>query len=509
MNQRGKEAQHTTPHENGKAAPAGRVTAPLSPPAGKQGTHRVPMGGTRGRAVLTDPRAIRLHTEMHRRRMRLVMVLAGLLVAFAGVAVVGVFVVGGGVISTVTGEVGGIFETPVPQLPRLTSGPDMPEGTPPAITYPDWDKKEPVNILLIGLDEREGVEDIRTDTQIIVHIDPTAKTAALVSLPRDLWVEIPGHGEDRINAAYKIGEKERKGSGPALAKATVRENLGIPIHYYATVNFQGFEQVIDTIQGITIDVQRPLVDNQFPFQEFGATRVYIPAGLQHMDGRTALQYARSRHADSDIGRNARQQQVLLAIKEQGLSLNLLAHITELAEELGDAVRTDLLPLQIGSLAQLSRSIDADSIQTVVISGNMIRETTLPSGANVLIPRWDLIRPAITQAFSDPRLGEEAARLSVKNGTWTAGLAREVRDELAELGVYVADLSNAEDRGQHPVTTVTDFTGGQKRYTLETVVTLLGMSLDDVKEAPESQAPIAADGSPVDILVVIGDDRIEE
>jgi hypothetical protein len=128
---------------------------------------------------------------------------------------------------------------------------------------------------------------------------------------------------------------------------------------------------------------------------------------------------------------------------------------------------------------------------------------------VLIPRWDLIRPAITQAFSDPRLGEEAARLSVKNGTWTAGLAREVRDELAELGVYVADLSNAEDRGQHPVTTVTDFTGGQMPHTLETVVTLLGMSPNDVKAAPVSQAPVAADGSPVDILIIVGDDRIEE
>jgi hypothetical protein len=199
--------------------------------------------------------------------------------------------------------------------------------------------------------------------------------------------------------------------------------------------------------------------------------------------------------------------VLLAIKEQGVSLNVLAHLTELAEELGDSVRTDLRPLQIGSLAQLSRSIDADSIQTVVIAGNMIRETTLPSGASVLMPRWEMIRPAITQAFSNPRLGQEAARLSVQNGTWTAGLARKVRDELAELGIYVADLSNAEDRGQHPTTTVTNFTGGNKPHTLEALTTLLGMSPDDVQEAPAEQAPVAADGKPVDFLIVVGDDRI--
>jgi LCP family protein required for cell wall assembly len=439
--------------------------------------------------------------------MRLVMVLVGLLVAFVVVVGVGVYVVGTTVLDSVSQAATDIFETPVAQLPQSDSGADMPEGTPPSITFPNWDKKEPVNILLIGLDERTGVEDIRTDTQIVVHIDPAAGTAALVSLPRDLWVEIPGHGEDRINAAYKTGEKEKPGSGPTLAKATVRENFGIPIHYYAMVNFKGFERIVDMLGGVTIDVPRPLVDNEFPFQEFGATRVYIPAGLQHMDGHTALHYARSRHADSDIGRNSRQQQVLLAIKEQGVSLDVMTHLSELAEELGDSVRTDLHWQQIGSLAQLSQSIDGDSIQTVVIAGNMIRETTLPSGANVLIPRWELIRPAITQAFSDPRLGNEAARLSVKNGTWTAGVARKVRDQLAEIGVYVADLSNAADRGEHPTTTVTDYTGGKKPYTIESVTTMLGIPPGGVKQAPITQAPTASDGKPVDVLVIVGDDRI--
>ncbi|HEY0069867.1 MAG TPA: LCP family protein [Chloroflexia bacterium] len=512
MNQSDKEAPHTSPQKNGTPARNGPITAPhhayrARPPSA---AHRGPAGvSARNQVVISDRRAVRLHTEMHRRRMRLIMILGGLFVAFAAALGVGVFVIGTSVISTVTTSVGGIFETPVAQLPRSDSGADVPEGTPEVITFPNWDKKEPVNILLIGLDERSGVEETRTDTQIIVHIDPAAGTAALVSLPRDLWVEIPGHGEDRINAAYKTGEKDRPGGGPALAKATVRENFGIPIHYYAMVNFQGFEQIVDLLGGVTIDVPRPLVDNEFPFQEFGATRVYIPAGLQHMDGHTALQYARSRHADSDIGRNSRQQQVLLAIKEQGVSLNVLAHITELAQELGDSVRTDLLPLQIGSLAQLSQSIDSDSIQTVVIAGNMIRETTLPSGASVLMPRWDLIRPRITQAFSDPQLGKEAARLSVKNGSWTSGLARKVRDQLAEIGVYVADLSTAADRGKHPRTTITDYTGGQKPHTREAVTTLLGIPPSEVKQAPTPQAPLASDGKPVDILVVVGDDRIAQ
>lgn len=504
----------TTPQENRKTAHgAGHILAPNRAP--HQGHtpgsgYRVrSVSNGRTREILVDRKTMRLRTEIQRQRMRLVFVLLGVLGLFFTIAAIGVYFVGLQVLGDIAKSTGPIFETPVAQLPRITSGPDLPEGTPAPVSFPDWEKKEPVNILLIGLDEREGVEESRADTQIIVHIDPVARTAAMVSLPRDLWVEIPGYGQDRINAAYKEGEKVEPGSGPSLTKATVRENFGVPIDYYALVNFQGFEQVVDTIGGVTLDVPRPLVDNSYPFQEFGATRIYIPGGLQHMDGYTALQYARSRHVDSDIGRNSRQQQVLLAIKDKALSLDLLAYLPELATQLGDAVRTDLTPIQVGSLAQLSRSIGADALQTVVIDATMIRQTTLPSGAVVLLPRWDVIRPRITQAFSDPRLGNEAARLSVKNGTWTSGTARKVRDLLAARGVYVADLSNAADRGKHPSTTITDYTAGEKPHTLQAITTLLGIPPDEIKRAPANQAPVAADGKRVDILIMVGDDRLTQ
>lgn len=511
-------APQTAPQKNGKVPTgAGHILVPNRAP--HQGhapgsTYRVRSTGSgrangRAREILVDRKTMRLRSEIQRQRMRLSLVLVGMFAFVVMLASVGAYIVAAVVIGQVAPTIDDVFETPVAQPPRITSGPDLPEGTPAPITFPDWEKNEPVNILLIGLDERDGVEESRTDTQIIVHIDPEAKTAAMVSLPRDLWVEIPGYGEDRINAAYKEGEKEKPGSGPSLTKATVRENFGIPIDYYAMVNFQGFEKIVDTLGGVTIDVPRPLIDNSYPFQEFGATRIYVPSGLQRMDGHTALEYARSRHVDSDLGRNSRQQQVLLAIKEQVLSLNLLANLPELVEEVGDAVRTDLTLTQVGSLAQLSRSIGADALQTVVIDAAMIRQTTLPSGAVVLLPRWDVIRPAITQAFSDPRLGKEAARLSVKNGTWTSGTARKVRDLLAARGVYTADLSNASDRGMHPTTTITDYTGGKKPYTLLAITTLLGIPPDEVEQAPANQAPMAADGRRVDILVMVGDDRIAQ
>ncbi len=377
---------------------------------------------------------------------------------------------------------GDVFKTPVSQRPGA-------DGTPQAVIYPDWGK-EPVNILLIGLDLRSEDEDTRADTQIVVHIDPVANSAAMFAIPRDLWVPIPGQSENRINTAYQMGEDDKinvPGGGPALAMATIEQNFGIPIHYFAQVDFTGFERVVDAMGGLTIDVPRPLVDNEYPLANQGVTRIYIPGGLQHMDGRTALQYARSRHADSDLGRNYRQQQVLLAVK------------------------TDLSPLQVGSLAQLGRQISPESIQTVLIDADMVYEYTIPdTRAQVLMPRWELIRPKIAQAFADPRLSKEAARLSVQNGTTTGGIGRKLHDVLVARGFFIPDLSAPKDQGSYPTTVIIDFTNGKKLHTLEALETALGIDPVDVREGLPDEVPLAnSDGLPVDILVVAGDDWIDK
>jgi LCP family protein required for cell wall assembly len=403
-----------------------------------------------------------------------------------------------------------IFVTPAPVRPGSNGGAG---GTPVPVTFPDWGK-EPVNILLIGLDYRPGdAEGTRADTQIVVHIDPVAKTATLLSIPRDLWVRIPGHGEDRINVAYRVGEQNKAqipGGGPVMAMATIEQNFGIPIHYFAQVDFMGFERVVDALGGITIDVPRPLVDNEYPLSNYGVTRIYIQAGLQHMDGRTALQYARSRHADSDLGRNRRQQQVLLAIRRQALNINVVTRLNELAGKLSDAVKTDLSPQQVGSLAMLGREIGQESIHSIVLEPPCVNQTVLPSGADVLLPDWDCIRPKVAQAFANPRIVEEAARISVQNGTLTGGVGRKVRDELVAKGFSIADLSSAPDQGNHPVTTIIDFTGGQKPHTVQALAKALGIDPGEVKQANPEDAPIAtSDGKPVDILVMVGDDRIDK
>lgn len=458
--------------------------------------------------MLTQQARSRYRGETRRRRVRVILgVLALLVLSGAAVALV----LAGQTVETVRSTITEVFETPVPERVKVDEEGKI--STPVKVTYPEWGK-EPVNILLIGLDYRPGEQDTRADTQIVVHIDPVSKSAAMVSIPRDLWVPIPGYGEGRINAAYQQGETDARsgdpkipGGGPGLAKATIEDNFGIPIHYYAQVNFSGFEQIIDTIGGVNVDVPRPLVDNEFPLGNYGVTRIYIPAGLQHMDGRTALAYARSRHTDSDLGRNARQQQVLLAIRRQGMNLNLLSKLNDLAGELSDAVRTDLSVSQVGSLMMLAQDIGVDSIQTVQIDASMVRQTFI-GGADVLVPNWEIIRPLISQAFADPRLAKEAARISVQNGTNTGGIGKKVRDVLVEKGFNVPDLRSVDNPGEYPATEITDYTGGQKPRTIEALLKELDLTQADVKQGDPEDAPVSqTDGKPVDIMIIAGDDMI--
>jgi LytR cell envelope-related transcriptional attenuator len=144
-----------------------------------------------------------------------------------------------------------------------------------------------------------------------------------------------------------------------------------------------------------------------------------------------------------------------------------------------------------------------------VDDTMFEEQVMPSGADVLVPKWDVIRPRIAQAFANPDIRGESARVSVQNGTTTNGAAVPIQNDIAARGIYVADLSYSPDRGSHPTTTITDYTGGQKPHTIETLARVLGISPADVKQAPASKAPISStDSKPVDILVTVGDDKVK-
>jgi polyisoprenyl-teichoic acid--peptidoglycan teichoic acid transferase len=195
----------------------------------------------------------------------------------------------------------------IPTLAALTATPAIPLSG-----------SAPITILLLGSDRRpDEVGATRTDTLIVARVDPGLRRVALLSLPRDLIVEIPGYGYSRINAAYVYGELYPElGGGTALIRQTVSQLLDVPINYSVMVDFDGFIGLIDAIGGIDIEVPTALYDAAYPTMDYGYQVVAFDPGLQHMDGSRALQYARIRHMDSDFQRARRQQAIMLAAAQQ-------------------------------------------------------------------------------------------------------------------------------------------------------------------------------------------------
>jgi LCP family protein required for cell wall assembly len=368
---------------------------------------------------------------------------------------------------------------------------------------------ERVNILLLGTDKRAGeTGPSRTDTMIVLTVDSRTKTGGMLSIPRDLWVSIPGNSEGRINTAHFIGDRDRyPGGGPALAKKTVQYTLGVPIHYYVRVNFEGFERLIDAIGGVTIDVQEAIHDTKFPDGSYGYLTVDIPAGLQHMDGKTALQYARTRHGSSDFARARRQQDVIKAVRDKVLSLDLpLTRIPEMLKIVGDSVQTDLSLNEMYSLAKLAREVPLESFNSAVIDESMTTSQLTPDGADVLIPNRAKIRDLVNQIFGGPTsttpaaderelIAREAAKIEVQNGTMTPGLAQRVGDYLKGLGYAVIAYSNA-DRSDYASTVLLDFTG--KTNTVDALAQRFKVASQNIRRS-------AIQPGQVDVRLILGKD----
>lgn len=266
------------------------------------------------------------------------------------------------------------------------------------LTLPEWGKKERVNLLLLGVDSNparlEQGESPLSDTMIVVSVDPLTKPVGMLSIPRDLLVTIPGLGDRKINAAYSNGAVSDI-TGPGLAQATVEYNFGIPIHYFAEVDLQGFEKIIDTIGGVTIDVQSPIKDDEYPGEGFNTTRVYFHTGLQHMDGATALNFSRTRHDGDDFGRGNRQQQMLMTLREQAVQFNLITKANQLLKDLGGTVRTDLSPTEMLQLTKLGTEINGSDVHTYSIESATTPRWN-PGEPYLLIPNWDGIHGIVSQ-----------------------------------------------------------------------------------------------------------------
>ncbi|NOZ50965.1 MAG: LCP family protein [Chloroflexi bacterium] len=377
-----------------------------------------------------------------------------------------------------------------------------------------WNEQEPINILLLGIDQRPGEKGYyRTDTMIVVHIDPNTGQIGMLSLPRDLWVQIPGFYETRINMAHYLGDaNDTPGGGPVLAKETVSQFLGQPIHYYVRINFLGFRALMAEIGCIEIDVPKDINDPTFPDDNYGYDPFTIQAGHYCMEADTALKYARTRHVDSDFGRMQRQQQVLLAIKnkilESGGLTQMIARIPTLLEILTDSMQTDMPLSQQITLANLARKLNTSDIRQLIIDDTMTERTILPSGADVLMPKLDVIQPAVAKFFTPPlatpsspadpvqeQLATEQASIAVLNGTDRPQLAEQVATKLIEQGYHVVGYAPA-DRSDYAQTQIIDYSG--KQFTLQHLANLLAIADENIRSG-------ATGGQQVDIQLILGAD----
>jgi LCP family protein required for cell wall assembly len=371
-----------------------------------------------------------------------------------------------------------------------------------------WDGANRVTILVMGLDYRdwEGEGPSRTDTMMLVTMDPTTRTAGMLSIPRDLWVNVPGFDYGKINTAYYLGELYNlPGGGPGLAVQTVENLLGIDINYYAQIDFSAFENFIDQIGGIDVEVPYEMtVDPIGP-----GNTVTLEPGTQHLDGPAALAYARNRDTwGSDFDRADRQQQVIMAIFDKITSLGtlpkLIANSPTIYNNLRYGIHTNLNLKQIISLAWTASQIPRENIKKAVIGPNETTRSFSPDGLDILLPETEAVRalrdevfsstsaeaPVATVYVSNPEELRQAenASVTVLNATTTPGLASQTSEYLRGLGINVIDTGNAEEKSD--TTVIIDYTG--KPYTVQYLVDILKIQPNSIysRYDPNSQTDIA-------------------
>jgi LCP family protein required for cell wall assembly len=348
-----------------------------------------------------------------------------------------------------------------PITPRAAASVDLP------LPLGSTDQRDRITVLLLGTDQRpDDPSPPRTDNMIVVTADLHSGKVGMISLPRDMFVPIPGFDRSgKINTAYTVGESNKyPGGGGELAKKTVSELLGYPIDYYIKLNFDGFVRIVDLIGGIDMQVPKAIHDEEYPTMDYGYTTFHIDAGFHHLDGETALKYVRTRHADDDFERARRQQAVLLAIKDRFLEQKLLAtlKIFDIMDVLSSSVEHDIPPADMLDLVALASDLtddmDISQIDQLVLDTHYGRiDADSPYGW-IIVPDRTKIRPAVDRIFANttakPRIDQEAlarlrsqqqaaaTRQQVQNSY--EAQAETLRSQLAAEGARIALLDGAGD-----------------------------------------------------------------
>ena len=348
------------------------------------------------------------------------------------------------------------------------------------VTYPMWDGASRINILFVGLrggDPLEGDCSFCTDTLILLTIDPTTKTAGMLSIPRDMWVNIPGFGFSRINTAWTLGRGSKlPGGGSVLTMKTVSHFIGVPVDYYVQVDFDTFIDIIDLLGGVDVySDEELLLDPVSHGKDYPKIRLTC-CGYRHLSGRAALAYARCRHIeqgckDGDFGRARRQQKVIFAIRDKVLSAEnfptLLAQAPQLYNTFSEGIHTNLALDDAIKLAMLVKDIPKDKIRSEVISDRMIvMDNVMVGGVNASIVRYvpDQIRILRDQLFTATGplsplaegdlaflMQSDGARIRLLNGTSTPELDTRTGNYFSQLGFTVTEFGKTNLPGRTIIT----------------------------------------------------------
>lgn len=412
----------------------------------------------------------------------------------------------------------------LPVSPDPTTANDLPiEISVPELDLPQWDGASRVNIAFFGLRGDDGQGEgcpTCTDTIMVLTVDPVTKTAGMLSIPRDMWVNIPSAGYSRINTAWAIGENAKlPGGGPQLAMQTVSQFIGVPIHYYVQVDFGTFVSFINLIGGIDVYVEERMV-----LDPLGAGQdhfVLKPGDYRHLTGPRALAYARCRHesqgcSGGDVGRAKRQQQVILAIRDKVLEpetfATLITQAPQLYAEFSSGIHTNMSLEDAIQLAVLAKDIRVDDIKRGVIDTTMaIPADTTINGvpANVLRPVPDLIRilrdeifvpggPISPLAQGDPvtLMQSDQAKIRIINNTYITDLEQRTASFLTAQGLQVVEFG--PPTGASNTTKIILYSS--KLYALRYLTELFGVGSQQIIIQPD---PAEA----VDIEIRIGEDWI--
>lgn len=379
-----------------------------------------------------------------------------------------------------------------------------------------------VNILLLGKGGDGHEAPDLTDTILIASIDPVQKKAALLSIPRDMYE--PSTSNQKINSLYAEekyaarddgkNENEAETAGLSAIQSKVSERMGIPIHYRIMVDFSGFEQAIDTVGGIDINVSEQNTVYEVLF-DHAAGRQYVldvKAGQQHFDGKRALFYSRSRmtSARGDFDRAERQRLVMIALKDKILSAGTFSNpvrVSQLIDNFGDHVRANLSIGEVMRIYEIGKSIPSNEIASISLvdaPNNFLTGANI-NGQSVQQPKagpndFSEIQNFVRNVLRDGYLTKEDATVAVYNGTATPGLAAKKADELKSYGYTVGTVANAPT-STYQQTIVVDLTNGQKKYTRNYLEKRFGVSAVD--SIPD--AAITAGDS--DFVIIIGQDAV--